>query len=437
MDTEATSSPKKPEWLIKLEEESWQAELIISGLAIYGTLQMPDVVEWLMDWSLAGIDSRFHLLLYMFFIYLGIGAYILILLFVSHFILRAVWIGFVGLNSVYPQGVNDETESYSEDFIRKFKADNPSSNEWIGRLDRLCSILFSLGAQLCMIFLAINIDLLIIGGIWYFADQYVGPQVGNVIAYSFAGLLMLYSLVFLLSNIKSIRDKPIVKRWQYPVYKVATRFTMHLFARPASYVAMVFQTNQSMKRYAGMIMLLMFVTMFFFFGRFMDHRFLSFIRTDFLYDHYDHSDRLIPEQYTSLRTGQRRLLSIELESDVVDGPYLRVFIPLLSNDAAAIAGICGTFAADEEDDRSTASQRQAYFTDCYQKLHRIFVNDSLYSDLELIKYDHPNQGESGVLAYVPTADFQNGKNVLRVEKLDAEPEEIRRQMQAVFWFAGD
>lgn len=435
MDKQATPSPMKPEWLSKLEEESWQAELIISGLAIYGTLQMPDVVEWLMDWSLAGIDTRFHLLLYMFFIYLGIGAYILILLFVSHFILRAVWIGFVGLNSVYPKGVSDDTDSFSADFIRKFKADNPNGNEWIGDLDRICSVLFGLGAQLCMVFLAINIDLLIIGGIWYFADQYVGTQVGDVIAAGFAGLLILYSLLFVLSNLKSIRDKPIVQRWQYPIYKIATRAVMHLFARPASYVGMVFQTNQSMKRYAGMIMLLMFVTMFFFFGRFMDHRFISFVRTDMLYDHYDRSDRLIPEQYASLRTGQRRLLSIELESDVVQEPFLRVFVPLLSNDDESIAGLCGVFEVNESDERSKAAQKQEFFTNCYQRLHRLYVNDSLYSTVDLVKYEHPNQGEEGVLYYVPTANFPEGKNLLRVEKVGPDQEDVQRQMQAVFWYA--
>ncbi|MCB0631721.1 MAG: hypothetical protein R2824_26195 [Saprospiraceae bacterium] len=435
IEPEAAPPTPKPSWLIKLEEESWQAELIISGLAIYGTLQMPELVEWLMDWSLVNIDNRFHLLLYMFFVYLGIGAYILILLFISHFVLRAVWIGFVGLNSVYPNGVSDHSELYSTDFIQKFKADNPDGNEWIGQLDRLCSLLFGLGAQLCMIFLAINIDLVIVGLLWYLADRFVSTEVGNVVAICFAASFVLYTLAFLISNFKSLRDRPLVRRWQYPVYKIFTQVMLHFFARPAAYVAMVFQTNQSMKRYAGMIILLMFVTMGFFFARFMDHRFLSFIRTDSLHEHYDHDDRLIPEQYASLRVDQRRLLSIELESEVVSGPFLRVFIPLLSGDDAAIDSRCGPFRRDDSDERSVSIQWQDYYTDCYRQIHRVYVNDSLYQNLDLIKYEHTNQGEEGILVYLPNTDFRVGKNLLRVEKMGIEPEEVRRQMQAVFWYA--
>jgi hypothetical protein len=433
MEPELTPSTNKPQWLIKLEEESWQAELIISGLAIYGTLQMPELVEWLMDWSLVNINDRFHLLLYMFFIYLGIGVYMLIFIFIAHFILRAVWIGFVGLNSVYPNGVKENNESYSSDFIRKFKADNPDGNEWIRQLDRLCSILFGLGAQLCMIFLAINIDLVVVGLLWYLADRFLGTGVGDLVALCFGAFFILYTLAFLISNLKGMRDRPMVQKWQYPIYKASTRVMMHLFARPASYVALVFQTNQSIKRYAGMISLLMLVTMLFFFARFMDQRFISFIRTEILHEYYDRTDRLIPEHYASMRTGQRRLLSIELDSEVISGDFLRVFVPLLSEDEAVMEAICGIFEEDDSD-LSARIQRQQFFTDCYQRLHRVYVNDSLYQTIDLMKYEHPNQGEDGLLAYVPTAGFRKGKNLLRVEKLGRAPEEVSRQMQAVFWY---
>ena len=425
-DADSSSLLTKPEWLKKLEEESWQAELIISGLAIYGTLQTPDLIQWLMDWCLSIIDERFFFLMYLFFTYLGIGAYFLIFIFIGHFVLRAIWVGLVGLNSVYPQGVNEDSETYARHFIQKFKADHPDQNTWITQLDQLCSVLFGLGAQLVMIFTAINIDILILGILWFAIDSLLGAAIGSIISLAFLLFFFFYLIVFFASNTKRFRDKAFVKKWQYPIYKKVTGTLLHVFARPASYLAMVFQTNLSLKRYAGMVMAVMFVVMLFFGFRFFDFRFVSFMRPELLYDHYDRDDRLISDHYASLRKGDRRLLSLELESEVINGDFLRVFVPILSRETTVMDSLCLEFENSSEDIN--------YYTACYQKMHQFYVNDSLYQNQEVLRYEHPNQGENGILVYLPTNQFKTGKNILRVEKLGAAPDHVLRQMQAVFWF---
>ena len=186
-DADSSTLPNKPEWLRKLEEESWQAELIISGLAIYGTLQTPELIEWLIDLGLSGVDEHFFLLIYFFFIYLGMGAYFLIFIFIGHFVLRAVWIGLVGLNSVFPKGVNEDSDTYAKHFIQKFKADHPDQNTRINQLDQVCSVLFGLGAQLVMIFTAINIDIVVLGILWFAIDSLLGASVGSIIGLVFVG----------------------------------------------------------------------------------------------------------------------------------------------------------------------------------------------------------------------------------------------------------
>ena len=423
--------PNKPEWLQKLEEESWQAELIISGLAIYGTLQTPELIEWLMDWCLVGIDERFFKLLYFFFTYLGIGAYFLIFIFIGHFVLRAVWVGLVGLSSVFPKGVNEDSEAYSKHFIQKFIADHPDQNLRIRQLDQLCSVLFGLGAQLVMIFMAINIDIVILGVVWYALDSFLGATIGSIVSIVFFSFFIFYAILFFASNHKRLRDKPLVKRWQYPIYKGVQTVFLHIFARPASYLAMVFQTNLSLKRYVGIVVVMMFVVMLFFSSRFFNFRFISFMRPELLYEHYDEEDRLIPDHYASMHKGDRRLLSLELENDVVSGDFLRVFVPVFSRESAITDSLCVEF---EEQSSSDDSEKPNYYTACYQKMHRFYVNDSLYQNQEIIRYQHPNQGEDGILIYLPTDQFKTGKNVLRVEKSNVEPGSVLRRMQALFWF---
>lgn len=430
-NTTPSPLPDKPAWLKKLEEESWQAELIISGLAIYGTLLIPDLVEWLLDWCLASVDPRFFTLLYLFFIYLGIAAYMLIFIFIGHFVLRAVWIGLVGLNSVYPGGINENSETYARHFLQQFRADHPDQNKRIDQLDQVCSVLFALGAQLVMIFMAINVDIAIIGGCWYLVDNLLGETIGSAVSMGFFCIFIAYALFFLVSNLKWVRDRPFIVKWQYPVYKRANRIFLHIFARPASYLAMVFQTNLSLKHYSGMVLLLMIIVFFFFGARFINYRFVSFIRPSILYEHFDRNDRLVPEHYANLRKGDRRLLSLELESDVAKGEFLRVFVPMLAAENKVVETVCGEpVLTDKEPEKK--EQERKFYLDCYRQLHRFYVNDSLYTSPDLVKYEHPNQGEDGVLVYLPTQNFKTGQNLLRIEKMGRDSAE--RRMQAVFWF---
>lgn len=433
MDNQTSQPTQTPEWLKKLEEESWQAELIISGLAIYGTFQLPELVEWLMDWCLASLSSDYFILLYLFFTYLGFGAYMLIFIFLAHFVLRTVWIGLAGLNSVFPLGVNENSDNYSRHFIRQFRADHSGEQSRIRQLDDVCSILFGFGAQLVMIFMAINVDILVVGGILYLLEVLFGQLISNIFGIVFFTIFITYSLAFLISNSKKIRDKPFLQKWQYPVYKRFSAIYLHVFAKPASYIGMVFQTNLSMKRYAGMVVMIMFFVVSSFGFRFFNYRFISFMRPELLYEHFERDDRLIPEQYANLRKDNRRLLSLELESDIISGELMRIFVPILSSESNQMTGLCGE-PVTTGTEKERIQQKREHTMKCYQQMHRFYVNDSLYRSPDMIKYEHPNQEEAGILVYLPTANFKLGKNLLRVEKIGPDPEEVFRQMQAVFWW---
>ena len=60
----------KPEWLQALEAQSWQAELIASGLAIYGSLSMGVYLDGLAEWAVLRFNDRILNILYFFFFYI-------------------------------------------------------------------------------------------------------------------------------------------------------------------------------------------------------------------------------------------------------------------------------------------------------------------------------------------------------------------------------
>ena len=117
--TETENSPKmakKPKWMKILEKQSWQAELVISGAAIFGSLQLPEAINRLIDQGIYYISDMTSTVVGVALFYLMAVAVILIANFIIHFILRALWIGMLGLVSVFPNGINYKFESYSEDY---------------------------------------------------------------------------------------------------------------------------------------------------------------------------------------------------------------------------------------------------------------------------------------------------------------------------------
>ena len=128
--------PQKPKWLRKLERERWQAELIISGAALLGSLQLPGILEQFQHYLLLNYERASLQLWFFATSYWALFVYGLVLLFVLHFVVRALWIGLEGLNSVYPNGIG-ETNLSSEDYQQKMKAEYGDIDGFINRLDRM------------------------------------------------------------------------------------------------------------------------------------------------------------------------------------------------------------------------------------------------------------------------------------------------------------
>ena len=90
---------KKPKWMRVLEKQSWQAELVISGVAIFGSLQLPSALQDFIDFCIYYVSDEMMGLVYIFILYLGLIIPVLIINFILHFILRALWIGMLGLSN--------------------------------------------------------------------------------------------------------------------------------------------------------------------------------------------------------------------------------------------------------------------------------------------------------------------------------------------------
>jgi len=138
--------------LDRLQEDSWQLELLISGFAIFGLFYAIRPIINLMN------IARFNgnILFSNFFSIILISLFILIFNLLLHVILRGLWIGSLGLRYVSGEIEYDKL-NYSEKFTKYLKRKVGSFDSYIAKLENLCSIIFAISFLLIFYVFAIFI----------------------------------------------------------------------------------------------------------------------------------------------------------------------------------------------------------------------------------------------------------------------------------------
>lgn len=208
-----------------MERESWQPELIISGVAILGSLQLPQLLEYFEHYALLQFDRDTIFLAYIAVIYWRILAVGLIFTFIFHFIVRALWIGLIGLNSVYPGGFKPN-QKFSEHYQERMRAEYGDIDGFIQRLDRLGSGIFGVAFAIAGTFTNFGLIALILVFIHsrLMAFGLDPRQVLLVLGLLFLPIFLL-SLLTMIGHSKAFRERPWVKRWQWPATKLMSRVT--------------------------------------------------------------------------------------------------------------------------------------------------------------------------------------------------------------------
>ena len=231
MEETVDRRPTKPKWLRKLERESYQAELIISGLAIIGSLQLPALLEMAERYMLLHYDRDTLFIGYIASIYWRIFVTGLIVLFIFHFVVRALWIGMVGLNSVYPGGFKTN-ERFSKDFQEKLRKEYGDIDGFIDRLDRLGSGLFGTGFAVSGVFLNFGV----LGIVCVLIHAWlVGKGVDPLTVQR--GFLLLFVPLFVLSLVsmtlhtKRLQNGKVAQKYLWPITKWISRLSYPLAGR--------------------------------------------------------------------------------------------------------------------------------------------------------------------------------------------------------------
>ena len=229
------------DWLEQLQQESWQLELLISGLALFGIWEAQDLLvdfgDYISDNVYKGILG---MVLPALMLILKVGWRIFFVNLLIHVILRGLWIGSIGLR--YISGDIDYDQlNYSEYFTDYLKKRIGSYDDFIENLEKICSVLFAYTFLLFLLFLSlvlfftvIPIVIYSVNGLLGDAEKEIQTEIGMfIMVYVFIGFLVFIDFITL-GGFKKIKDRSVSKVYSY-IYRFYSTITLSFLYRPLLY----------------------------------------------------------------------------------------------------------------------------------------------------------------------------------------------------------
>ena len=440
MQTDATppppSDPKKPsrpERFAHGLRQTWELELVISGAVAFALLQLPSAVTAAYDRIEPHLADALRSGAFIVYYYAKLAIYTLIATFLSHIIARAYWVGLVGLEAVFPRGPRWDQTSYGPISKQFYKDRLPSLSSLIDRVDDFCSMIFSFSFMIVFLFISSIFWAGVLGLLAFGISRlfFGGERLGDIFKALFLILLvpiLLGSLIDKMIGGKLDPTGPLAK-----LIRGATGFYYRglLMDLHGPILVTLFSNVRKKAIYPLFTIAVAGVLGFFFVSELTREGLLSLSSEAYVPAKPGEAE-VSPEYYEDQRPeGEVFPTSPSIPSDVVSGPYVKLFIPYNPRrHNAAIERRCpGVKPLREEGLQFVGRNAGAppagparQVLRCLAEIHRVTLDGKPVPGLEFHFTSHLKTGLRGIVGYIPTAGLSRGSHLLKVEAVPrAEP----------------
>jgi hypothetical protein len=440
---EQSENQEKPEvpnnsWLKELGEQSWQAELVISGLVITGLFQMPDIfIKWVEEYIIqSGTIEYYFLDLASTFFLIGID--VMIIFFGIHLLFRGIWIALLGLNSVYPKGVNVESTfgGYNKKYWQKSKDQYPDLTAYTVELDARCSVFFSSATLVMIVISSTSIFILVFYQCIRLLTSYF-PVINEYIIHIGIGAYLIFLLVSVVAQylVKKYPDNKKIEKIMTGYGTVMTSvFSLYIFKKPIGYISAIQMSNS--KSNTGKYIFLIASGVMGFVGAKQKQSHDVFddfeAKKYFIFNNKPYQIRTF--NYENLLDKESEIYTPVIQSDVITDDYLKVFIPTIARETEQMDlkdyNFIDRFKMNDAQRRKINENELAV----YQKFNRIYLNGVEYPKLEPQFYWHEQASDRGLLVYVPTDSLPKGRNILEIRKDYFSKDSVQKIVKIPFFF---
>lgn len=375
-----------PEWLKRLQENSWELELLISGGAVFTLVQFPELyLEWMESIRYMSQYDGFGI-----FLILGLtGLKILTNGFILHLILRSFWLALVCVNYIYPQGINSRRVNRNGPFSTRHTGGD--LQEHIMYIDRLCGLVIYMAITATIIL----VGLLVILG-FFVALSAILMGIVSRDAWSWTGkisvtLVVVYGVDLLSMGL--LRRIPYVSWLLFPGFWLLDRLSL----RPLYDRALVlFSSNVKRSHFwlgaiafSSITLCTVYLTVF------------RIMHWPNMFDKRKYVEQLAPTMFTSERfyaDQTDRPFSIYIPSQIIEHNFLGVNIryekrlDFLIDQSSPIDSL-----------RSLAG------------ITEVLIDDSVYQNVKWHPIRRKQSSDVGLVAYIPISHLANGEHKLRVQ----------------------
>ncbi len=451
-DTESKASPQAENRRSRFSgfhARTYEMELLVSGAVVFGLIHLPPIIERAFTSYIASLEGNLRLIGLLSQIYLQLVLFGLIAVFVAHLAMRGFWIGLLGLESVFPEGIRWENVKLGPAMIRRHRANIGSLAKAIEKTDDLCSLVFSFGFLVVFIWVYFVILLVVsvtlgVGLAWLLFDGQGATTLFWIIAGSTIGISVFAELV---DKAFSHRVKPGGTSERLIGLTVAIAYAVS----PARFIGatqLTLGSNTSSARVSAvMVVAMLGLALVQIAGGFVGE---GFVRLDSLTFFPDtlREQGMDPGHYRSLRGSNAvEPLIPTIQGDIVTEPFLKLFIPynprrhnrLLTEKCPDLPtlsknGLDAGKAAKLEDNQVQEAAA------CLGSLFPISLDGGSVKDMHFDFTIEQTTGLEGVVTFLPIDGLGHGRHELMIlappkarltGKDDETPEPVRHLIP--FW----
>ncbi len=401
------SDQKTPKWLKDTQIRSWEPEILLSGIVLFGLFKIPEQLDnllWYVKNNISGSGDWNN-----FVSMMKVAIYWLITGLFLHLIARGLWVGLVGLSYVFPDGVNKEKLNFKYGFkntILKI----PFPVDSIEKLERLCSSLFSISFMLFMsivgayIYLFITIILPVVLLFRVFEFETNNNVVFGIYILTILASGLLYMIDFLTSGLLK-RIKYFSKVYYY-IHRIISFLTLSPIYRPI-YYSLVSNFNRWWISGFYIVFVVSTIWLSDQIGEFDKHDDnWSSIET-----YSDDLDYNMFSGYYENRNEKFASFQAQIPSDVIEEDYLRLFINLNVQYQERIKEHCLYDSLIE-----TVDNLDSLKLTCVESFYHVWVDDSLISDPPMKFHYNQKSQQRGVVSYLDISWLDQNMHEVKITR---------------------
>ncbi len=403
--------------LDRLQEDSWQLELLVSGFTIFGLFSALGPVENIFRKALVEDNVLKD-------VYQAVLVAILILIFnlIMHVIIRSLWIGALGLRYVSGE-IEIEKLKYSKRFTSYLNKKIGSFDNYIEKLEKLCSVIFAISFLLIFYFFAIII-------LEYLINFIGSLDLGNasilfrIFQYTIEILLLIGTALTFLDYLTQglLKKNKWIASFYFPFYWVFSYLTLSFLYRPLYYNLI----DNKFGRRVSFMLLPFYLTVLFISNMYKEQS--GFISYNSLTSNAITANS---RNYEDLVEKNGLFISVlTIQSKIITEPYIKVKIPLSDAIEGSILEFNDSLKRDQDKHRykshmdifgksigstfkgNTDSLHLA-FMKTFQKVYSLKI-DSIpcKSDFVIVNENDDRNLVISFETYIGTNNLSEGKHVL-------------------------